>query len=116
MNHKDFESVVEDQLDTCKRVLYFKAHEYADDNDRLHNFKVAGSLQNESPAEALCGMMAKHIVSIFDLVRHDRNDKVDMYVWEEKIGDAINYLLLLKAIVVERHLIDLAEEDNESSS
>ena len=98
MNTEEFEKVVEDQFATCRRVLLFKGHEYATE-DRLHNFKVAAALQNESPELALAGMLAKHIVSIYDLVREE---EVMMYTWEEKLGDAINYLLLLKAVVVEK--------------
>lgn len=98
MKQKEFEAIFRAQLKRCEHTLVTKGREYATE-DRLYNFKVAGALQSETPAEALCGMMAKHIVSIFDLVREK---DVPMDVWDEKIGDALNYLFLLRAVVEEK--------------
>lgn len=98
MNTEEFEQIVNLQIDSCKKTLIGKAKEYATE-DRLHNFKVAASLQSTTPRDALCGMMAKHVVSIFDMAKDDQ--LAQMHVWDEKIGDAINYLLLLKAVVME---------------
>lgn len=101
MNSKDFEDVIEKRLEKCKEVLGVKASEYAT-SDRLHNFKVAAVLQHESPIKALGGMMAKHTVSVYDLIEaENRGEEVSLEMWDEKIGDHINYLLLLWAAVVE---------------
>ena len=53
-------------------------------------------MNNETVAEALWGMNSKHIVSVIDMVEgklpiNERNIN-------EKIGDSINYLILLEAI------------------
>jgi len=98
MNHIDFEAIFKHQVDQCSSVLLSKAKEYATE-DRLHNFKVAAALQNTTPRDALGGMLAKHIVSIFDLIQADK--LADQRVWDEKIGDAMNYLFLLQAVIVE---------------
>ena len=46
--------------------------------------------------------MVKHTASVYDLIREsDNSDFVNMRLWNEKITDHINYLLLLKAAVVE---------------
>lgn len=45
-------------------------------------------------------MMAKHIVSLYDMCYADR-ETFDMDTWDEKITDSLNYLFLLKAIVEE---------------
>lgn len=82
-------------------MLLQKGHEYAIDSDRMHNFKVAASFQGETPKGALGGMLAKHIVSIFDMIRSDTESPMEK--WDEKIGDAMNYLFLLKALVLEEH-------------
>jgi hypothetical protein len=100
MNHSDFEEILVQQIEECKYTLITKAIEYAQDDDRLHNFKVAAELQGVTPRVALGGMFAKHIVSIFDMLPEDDNS-VDMEVWDEKIGDSLNYLFLLKALIVE---------------
>lgn len=101
MNTERFDEVIDEQLNACVSTLSVKAEEYAT-NDRLHNFKVAAELQNCTPIRALGGMMAKHTVSVYDLIQeHDEGFTTDLAMWNEKIGDSINYLLLLKALVVE---------------
>ena len=82
-------------------TLLEKAKEYAT-ADRLHNFKAAAALQKISPEAALGGMMAKHTISIYDMIDDTEGGKVHpLPVWEEKIKDSINYLFLLWAMVNE---------------
>jgi hypothetical protein len=93
-----FKRIVEWQVTRCLDTLIVKAAEYATE-DRLHNFKVAAEVQGTTPRQALMGMMAKHTVSIYDMGMSDKSFPIGM--WDEKITDHINYLLLLKALVVE---------------
>ena len=110
MNSKTFEEIITKQIDICKSVLIDKAKQYADDSDRLHNFKIASVIEGCTPIQALAGMMAKHTVSVYDLCRqHDIGLAIPPELWEEKITDSINYLLLLKAVLAE-------PEDNEEES
>lgn len=104
MDTKRFNEVLKEKLTEADEVLGSKAAEYATDDDRLHNFKVAAQLQGNTPAEALAGMMAKHTVSVYDLIR-DQVEITDipLAMWDEKITDHINYLLLLNAIVREAY-------------
>lgn len=97
MKTEDFEPIIEAQIQACRDVLVVKAREYATE-DRLHNFKVAASLSGGNWREALAGMMAKHTVSVYDLCRAEEVAPAD--IWDEKITDHINYLLLLRALVV----------------
>lgn len=99
MNSADFVDALDEQVKICEEMLGAKAAEYATDDDRLHNFKVAAALKGETPKQALAGMMAKHTVSIYDMIRDDVD--APMVVWIEKISDHLNYLFLLKALVVE---------------
>ena len=99
MNTNEFEQVVNDQLSQCTDVLIAKAKEYAEDGDRLHNFKVAAALEGVKPRQALAGMMAKHTVSVYDMCMSGKSYSMDM--WNEKITDHMNYLLLLKAMLTE---------------
>ena len=101
MKTERFNEVLENTLSMCSRTLGFKADEYATE-DRLHNFKIAAELQNCTPITALAGMMAKHTVSVYDLIqRHEQGIEVSEKLWDEKIGDSINYLILLAALVRE---------------
>ena len=45
-------------------------------------------------------MLAKHIVSLYDMC-FDDGTHYDISTWDEKITDSLNYLFLLKAIVKE---------------
>ena len=82
--------------DDTDRLGAFKA----DDTDRLGAFKAAAALQHATPQRALAGMMAKHIISIYDMCFSDRKT-FELAVWEEKITDSLNYLFLLKAVIKE---------------
>lgn len=99
MDGKEFAEICDEQVGICLRLLGVKADEYATDIDRLHNFKTAGHLKGETPIQALAGMMAKHTVSIYDMALSE--DTHPIALWTEKITDHINYLLLLKALVIE---------------
>ena len=96
MTTEYFEKCFEEQVERSRRVLCSKAKEYAT-ADRLHNFKVAATLEGCTPAQALAGMLAKHTVSIYDMCMS--GEDYPMALWEEKITDHINYLFLLNAII-----------------
>lgn len=95
----DFDAVINAQLDRCKSIMIDKAKEYAQDADRLHNFRAAAGMMGCGTKEALAGMMAKHTISVYDMCRS--GEKYPVELWDEKITDHINYLLLLRAIVEE---------------
>ncbi len=101
MNSERFNEVLDETLDKCVKTLGVKSDEYATE-DRLHNFKVAAELQNCKPMTALAGMMAKHTVSVYDLIQKaESGQKIPLELWDEKIGDHINYLILLSGLIRE---------------
>lgn len=100
MDNQTFQQILDAQIEKCRNTMAGKAEEYADDVDRLHNFRVAAALENCTMEQALAGMMVKHTVSIYDMISSGAD--FPMAEWEEKIGDHLNYLFLLKAIVVEK--------------
>ena len=100
MTSKDFNELVERHLEQIRAVLVRKTAEYNLDDDRLSVFKRAGALQSETPEEALLGMLTKHIISIYDMVKDGGDYTVER--WEEKCIDSINYLLLLLALEQEK--------------
>lgn len=99
MTHQRFEEIVNQQLDTCRDLLVVKGKEYSLTDDRLACFKKAASLQGETVKQALCGMLAKHVVSVYDMCMS--GGKFTMDKWAEKVTDSMNYLLLLMAAVEE---------------
>lgn len=112
MTAEQFNESVLKRIDVCLKTLCTKAEEYAGPIDRLHNFKTAAKLQNCTPITALGGMMCKHTVSVYDLIRdHEQEKTIPLELWYEKIGDSINYLLLLTALVEEHNKLKIKEEE-----
>ena len=102
MNAKDFDKIVADRMDWCEQTLLAKGEEYSREGDRLWNFKSAGRKLNCHPAQALAGMEVKHDVSIDDIIDGLAQGVVPpKEMVAEKIGDSINYLLLLEGLIEE---------------
>lgn len=102
MNTKRFNEIFEETVDKSRKILCSKAAEYAENDDRLHNFHRAAELQGCTSIGALGGMMVKHTVSVYDLIRrHEIGLEISRELWDEKIMDSINYLILLRAAVDE---------------
>lgn len=101
MTPQAFERVLTDRMAKTKALLSRKAREYARE-DRLSNFKKAAALMGGRPERACFGFLAKHLVSLADLVG-DLEGGIDtpLPMWDEKIGDAVAYLVLLEALLVE---------------
>lgn len=97
MKAKQFNGIVDKQFLRSRDILVSKAGEYATDDDRLHNFKIAAALEGCTNRQAVAGFMAKHTVSIYDMCQSDQT--FDMDVWDEKITDHMNYLFLLRAVL-----------------
>lgn len=99
MTPERFNDLLENRLSLTRDVLGSKAGEYASTSDRLHNFKAAAAMLRGTPEQALLGMLVKHMVSIYDMVLDGQPRAIAL--WNEKIGDAINYMILLEALVKE---------------
>ena len=103
MNSMRFNKLLEDEILRILETLDSKSEEYSTVDNKLHNFDKAGKMSNQSRERALLGMQLKHTVSIDDIVDNlDKNILPTLNQLEEKIGDAINYYILLKACIVDR--------------
>ena len=94
-----FNEIMTGQILRCKAVLTIKGDEYVFSDDRLEHFKTSAAEQDISPKQALWGMASKHFTSLGKMCKSDQMMIAEM--WSEKITDAINYLLLLRALVTE---------------
>lgn len=102
MDAKRFSDLLEERILKIRSTLTDKADEYASTTDVLHNFKQAAFMQGITPAEALRGMMSKHLVSVMDLIRTQaKGGYIGDAMVNEKVGDSIVYLILLEAIFKE---------------
>ena len=111
MTRDDFNKIVEARFEKIRTTLMMKGKEYSTNKDVFHNFKESSKLANEAncgvlietPESELCGFLRKHLISIFDCVGWAIEDpKKVRNTIDEKIGDAINYLILLEGLFEER--------------
>ena len=121
MNFEEFNSVVENRIRLIRETMVKKQGEYTRDGLAFHNFDKASLEFGHTPAEMLIGMWAKHYISLLDILRdlskmkngvlvlvdEDRDSggesKFSDAFIEEKIGDLINYLIILEGILKERN-------------
>jgi hypothetical protein len=96
--HDQFKGILDAQIKRVRDILVVKTEEYATD-DQLHNLRTAALLKGESIPEAAIGMMVKHTVSIFTMVKSGKS--YPEALWDEKITDHIVWLILLKAALIE---------------
>jgi hypothetical protein len=104
MQNDAFTQNFEEQVERCRSVLIKKGTEYAaGHDDRLRAFKKAAVLEDCTPMQALAGMMGKHTTSIYDMINrsYPQIHIFGIEAWDEKITDHINYLILLKALVLD---------------
>lgn len=103
MNMKEFKRLLDRRVELTIKTLGAKGEEYSRDADRLHNFKRAAHIISTTPEKALLGMKVKHTTSIEDIVDDIEKGKLPSEeMLEEKIGDEINYYILLEALIKER--------------
>jgi len=103
MNQQEFNQILESRIQKMRDTLSSKASEYAR-GDRLSNFKVGAIPLKISPEKYLISLWMKHVISICDFVNDLENGSIAKpELWNEKIGDATNYLVLLDALIMERH-------------
>ena len=96
-----FDQIRERRIELIRYVLNSKKEEYAKgDTNRYHNFDRASRILEVSPPRALIGMFVKHLVSVLDIVdNYDKGNFPTEELVDEKIGDAINYLILLEGLL-----------------
>lgn len=105
MKHEEFLQILQRRIDLCRKTLAAKSKEYASEDDKLYNFKRGAAVLNKNQIEVLVGYMTKHLISVMDTARmatvgiHPSVEVVD-----EKIGDLINYLILLEATITEERV------------
>jgi hypothetical protein len=100
MTRSRFNLHVEERINDIKSSLLTKGVEYAFTDNVFHNFETAARALDTSPAMALLGMYIKHYVSVLDLA-NGKKPLVEPVI-REKIGDMINYLILLEAMLIEQ--------------
>ena len=110
MNKQRFKKLIDEQADALRQLTASKGEEYArSDDDQLANFKRQAAEFGLQPEQVLAIYLNKHLDSIKTYIKHKTPTSVYALAEpiEGRIDDAILYLLLLKAMVVEQKEKDL---------
>ena len=114
MTRKQFvEEVVQRRVQLIKDVLETKNSEYADKDDVFKAFTESLPLSFHDTKQAVAWeFMVKHLQSIKMIIEAKaKTGKIpDEKMLEEKIGDAINYLILIEGMFKEEMLPAKVEE------
>jgi hypothetical protein len=104
MNAEEFDIFLEETFERIRLVLASKGNEYVanDAKSRFHNFDISAAFKSESSEQALWGFVTKQLVSLSDMVKCD-STSYPIDLWDEKLGDVINYMILLRGIVYHKH-------------
>lgn len=100
-----FKHVLKQRIELIQNLYDRKSAEYGKGLNPFHNFDKAAEINNTSPEKALCGMLTKHLVSILDIVEatENKNFACAPEIFQEKIGDNIQYNILLEGLLMRRY-------------
>lgn len=105
MKEDKFQEIVKEQLESCELILIKKGAEYRRNDNPFHNFEVGAKMTGWSKEKVLYSFLLKHLVSLQDIREDVENDNLPAKaVLDEKYTDVINYLLLEKAMILDRIL------------
>ena len=94
-----YDHILHIRLDAIRETMASKQQEYATEQSPYHNFDTAAEADGVTPEQALWGMFLKHYVSVRDMVK---GGNTTPYLVHEKIGDCINYMILLEGLLMRR--------------
>jgi len=106
-----FKGLMLDTFVETEKLLIGKGKEYSSKDNVFENFdKGVARARRMSREDVLMGYKLKHDISVEDMVYRNPSDPTlrKEYI-NEKINDSIAYLVLLKAMLLERegHISDL---------
>lgn len=100
MKKTEFNKLVDKRIELIQSVLQKKGAEYANDKDVFHNFEEGTKMSFHDKREMVAWeYMMKHMISIKDMIAS--KDAYSEHIIREKFGDAINYLILIEAMMLE---------------
>ena len=93
---KDFLETMAERITETKRRLSSKSGEYSHNDDRFYNFRYAAEKYNKPLELVIFDYMKKHEASIHVMLQTFDNKYYNEDYINEKLGDLVGYLFLLK--------------------
>lgn len=112
MNHKQFEEFARSLVDDALELMFDKNDGYSSKQDPFHAFNVASKILDEHPVQAAAGMMVKHTASVYKMIGEEsilpppitkEEAEQRISVWDEKILDNINYLIMIRSMIQDQY-------------
>lgn len=98
MSNEQFDQIVENRIELIRSVLLQKRKEYANQTNPFSNFHRAIGISNHNtPQKVAWEYMTKHLQSLKDILSNEVPFTKETV--EEKIGDIINYLILIEGML-----------------
>lgn len=97
MTVNDFNEVVKEFINKTETTLIKKQDEYNLGSDRFEFFKRMAKIEDTTPERALSHCVTKHITSFYDMI--NSGDKFSEQLWMDKLGDIVNYMILLYGLL-----------------
>jgi hypothetical protein len=103
MKIKNFKNLLEERFEKTRKTYSRKMNEYATDLDVFQSFKegVGFSFQ-DTPEGVAWNYASKHFESIKNIISKIPDEIPSQELVDEKIGDAINYLIIIEGLIKER--------------
>lgn len=104
MNLENFNQLLEDRFEKTRSILIEKNKEYGLTEDVLHSFRKQADFSLHNTGPSVCWeLMVKHLYSVRKMVTDFEATGMPPTeeLTNEKIGDTINYLILLEAMFKE---------------
>jgi hypothetical protein len=113
MNQETFNFHLSARLRLIEATLGSKGVEYSTGGDRLKNFRTGAMEQRTIPEDYLAGLVTKQKISVWDYIEElvVGKDVRSLELWQEKLTDVINYMILLEMLIIERKDKGEANED-----
>ena len=104
MTLTEFKKLLQDRFRMIDSTFKVKQSEYANQTDVFENIKngVGVSLFNTEPEQVAWSYAAKHLESIMSILKKLPEEKHSKELINEKIEDAINYLIIIEGLLKER--------------
>ena len=102
MTKEELTAVFKETFDKCLDTMEKKNHDYAGDKDALKNFKLVDYLGIATSAQGILVRLCDKFSRLANVYKGD--NKVKDETVEDTIDDAINYLVILKAVLRQEKL------------
>lgn len=102
MDRETYNKLVENLIEKTRDTLVNKNKEYAPGDMPLVNFYRSADILALEPELVALGFQTKHITSVIDMLQSQKDYPLEL--WEEKLGDMINYCILIYCLIYEKKM------------